>query len=129
MATTSFRAGESISAGQAVYVTASGFLYKASAGNYTQASVAGVAIDNGTSGSLVRVQSDAIYSDFSGLTPGDYRYLSILTSGQLVSYSGWAVELNSTSLSGAYLTNLGRSISTTSVEVEIQPPIFVSNPV
>lgn len=129
MATTSFRAGESISAGQAVYVTASGFLYKASAGNYTQASVAGVAIDNGTSGSLVRVQSDAIYADFSGLTPGDYRYLSILTSGQIVSYSGWAVELNSTSLSGAYLTNLGRSISATSVEVEIQPPIFVSNPV
>lgn len=129
MATTSFRAGESISAGHAVYVTASGFLYKASAGNYTQASVAGVAIDNGVSGSLVRVQSDAIYSNFAGLTPGDYRYLSILTSGQLVSYSGWAVELNSTSLSGAFLTNLGRSISTTSVEVEIQPPIFVSNPV
>lgn len=129
MATTSFRAGESISAGQAVYVTASGFLYRASASNYTQASVAGVAIDNGASGSLVRVQSDAVYSSFSGLTPGDYRFLSILTSGQLVSYSGWAVELNSTALSGAFLTNVGRSTSTTSVDVEIQPPIFVRNPV
>jgi hypothetical protein len=129
MATTSFRAGESISAGQAVYVTASGFLHKASAGNFTQASVAGVAIDNGTSGSLVRVQSDAVYSSFSGLTPGDYRFLSILTSGQLVSYSGWATELNSTVLSGAYLTNIGRSVSTTSVDVEIQPPIFVRNPI
>ena len=129
MATTSFRAGESISAGQAVYVTASGFLHKASAGNFTQASVAGVAIDNGTSGSLVRVQSDAVYSSFAGLTPGNYRYLSILTSGQLVSYSDWAVELNSTALSGAYLTNVGRSVSLTSVDVEIQPPIFVRNPV
>lgn len=129
MATTSFRAGESISAGQAVYVTASGFLHKASAGNFTQASVAGVAIDNGTSGSLVRVQSDAVYSSFSGLTPGDYRFLSILTSGQLVSYSGWAAELNSIVLSGAYLTNIGRSVSTTSVDVEIQPPIFVRNPI
>lgn len=129
MATTSFRAGESISAGQAVYVTASGFLHKASAGNFTQASVAGVAIDNGTSGSLVRVQSDAVYSSFSGLTPGDYRFLSILTSGQLVSYSSWAAELNSTVLSGAYLTNIGRSVSMTSVDVEIQPPIFVRNPI
>lgn len=129
MATTSFRAGESISAGHAVYVTASGFLYKASAGTQTQASVAGVAIDNGVSGSLVRVQSDALYPNYSGLTVNDYRFLSILSSGQLVSYSSWSAELSGTTLSGAYLTNVGRSVSTSGVDIEIQPPIFVLRPV
>lgn len=128
MATTSFIAGESISAGQAVYVQASGFIYKANGTNATQASVAGVAVDNGVSGSLVRVQSDAVYATYSGLTPGEFRYLSVLTSGQLVSYSAWAGELNSTSLSGAYLTNAGRCISSSGFSVEVQPPIFISNP-
>jgi hypothetical protein len=129
MATTSFRAGESISAGQAVYVQASGLIYKANGTNATQASVAGVAIDNGALGSLIRVQSDAVYATYSGLTPGEFRYLSILTSGQLVSYSSWASELNSTALPGAYLTNTGRCVSASGLSVEIQPPIFVTNPV
>ena len=129
MATTSFRAGESISAGQAVYVQASGLIYKANGTNVVQASIAGVAIDDGALGSLVRVQSDAVYATYSGLTPSEFMYLSILTSGQLVSYSSWASELNSTSLPGAYLTNTGRCVSSSGLSVEIQPPIFVTNPV
>lgn len=129
MAVSSFFAGESISAGQAVYVSPSGYAYKANASNYTQASVAGIAVDNGSNGSLVRVQGDAMYTQYAGLTIGSYRYLSIATSGQLVSYADWATELNATSLSGAYLTNVGRCISTSGVEVELQRPVFVLNPV
>ncbi len=128
MAITSFRAGEAISAGDFVYVSAAGFIYKASAVSQDQASSVGVALDSGSSGSLIRVNSDALYTSFSGLTPGDYQYLSVSSSGSIVSYSGWEASLSTTSYPGAYLTVVGRAVTTTSVEVEISKPLFVVNP-
>jgi hypothetical protein len=128
MAVTSFKAGEAISAGDLVYVSSTGYLYKASALLFDQASVVGVAIDAGFAGSLVRVNCDSVYPSASGVTPGEYRYLSVLASGQHVPYATWASQLGSTTYEGAYLTNIGRATSTTSVEIEVNKPLFIVNP-
>jgi hypothetical protein len=128
MAITSFKAGEAISAGELVYVSSASYVYKASSIVLDQASVVGIAVDSGIAGSLIRVNCDAVYPSASGVTPGEYRYLSILVSGQHVPYSTWASELASTAYDGAYLTNIGRAVSTTSVEIEIAKPLFISNP-
>ena len=128
MAITSFTAGEAISAGNAVFVSSSGFLYKSTAVYLDQASVVGLSIDSGSAGALIRVNSDDIYTSASGLTPGEYRYVSILTSGQTVSYAGWASDLALTSYDGAYLTIVGRAITSSGVEVETSKPLFIANP-
>lgn len=128
MAIASFQAGEAISAGNAVYVEANGLLYKASSLNQTQASVVGVAIEAGSLGSLVRVNTDNIYTGYSGLNPGEYRYLSILNSGQLVSYSGWATELSTIAVN-AYLETVGRAVTSSGLEVESSTPLYVVNPI
>ena len=127
MAIASFAAGELITAGQAVYVDESGYLYLAGAADVKTASAVGVAIDTGNPGSLVRVNCDAVYNGYSNLIPGDKQYLSILTSGQLVSYSGWLSEFN-TNANSAYLEYVGRVISSSGVEVELSPPVFMTYP-
>jgi len=126
MAINSFIAGEAISAGNAVYVTSSGYLYRAIATNETQASVVGLSLDTVVVSGLARVVSDFIYPNSSSLTPGDFQYLSVATSGNVVSYLTWQTELNATTLSGAFLTNVGRALSTTSLEVEVQKPIYIT---
>jgi hypothetical protein len=55
MAIASLRAGETISAGDAVFVSSNGLVYKAAADTKAKASVAGVAVDGGSSGSLIRI--------------------------------------------------------------------------
>lgn len=125
MALASFTTDEAISAGNVVFLASTGFLKKALATVREQASVVGVALDSGASGSLIRVHTDAIYSNFSALTPGDLQYLSISTSGALVDYPSWQTQLNALSASGAFLTQVGRAITTTSVEVEISKPIYI----
>jgi hypothetical protein len=126
MAITSFIAGEAISAGNAVYVTSSGYLYKAIATNQTQAAVVGLAVDTVIASGLTRVITDSIYSNSSSLTPGNFQYLSVATSGSVVSYATWQTELNATTLSGAFLTNIGRALSTASLAVEVQKPTYVT---
>lgn len=127
MALASFIAGETISVGNAVYVAANGFIYKASSLTELQASAVGVAIDSGVSGSLVRVNPDHLYVGYSGMLAGEYRYLSVLNSGQLVSYSGWASEFSTIS-GNAYLETIGRAVTSSGLEVEPSTPIYVVNP-
>lgn len=127
MAIASFRAGETIAASDAVYVGSNSLIYKASALNTTQASVGGIAIDGGSVGALIRVNTDSIYEGLSGLTPGEHQYLSITTSGALVNYAAWAAEFETVSVD-AYVTNVGRAASTTQLEVEVTPPSLVINP-
>jgi hypothetical protein len=127
MAIASFRAGETIAAGNAVYVGGYGSIYKASALNTTQASVVGIAIDGGTAGSLIRVNTDGVYPNASGLVPGEYQYLSVTTSGALVTYPAWVAELATVTVDG-YLTNVGRATSTTQISVEPEPPRYIVNP-
>ncbi len=128
MAIASFQAGEAISAGDAVYVSLDGLIFKASSFNLTQATVVGIALDAGGAGSLIRVDTDALYARYTGLVPGEYRYLSVLTSGQLVSYSGWFDELGTTTID-AYLTTVGRAVTTSGMEVEVSKPLYTTNPV
>jgi hypothetical protein len=128
MAITSFIAGEAISAGNVVYISNSGFLYKANAAYQNQSSVVGIAIDSGVSGVLIRVNSDVVYSSASGLTPGEYRYVSLLTSGDNVSYTVFETQLSGTLYSGAYLTAVGKAVSTSGIGVEIAKPLFINNP-
>jgi hypothetical protein len=124
MAIASFQAGESLSAGDAVYVASDNLLYKASGLNTTQASVAGLAIDSGSAGDLIRINADSLYDGLSGLTPGELQFLSITTSGSVVDYPTWASEFSSFA-ADAYLTKIGRATTSTDLEVNISTPTLV----
>jgi hypothetical protein len=128
MAIVSFKAGESISAGDAVFVSASGFAYKAIATSFENASVAGVAIDGGSAGSLVRVNADSLYESSSTFVPGETQYLSLLTSGDYSTYSVIYSGLALTSYEGVYLSTIGKAVTTSKLEVETSLPIFIQNP-
>jgi hypothetical protein len=128
MAITSFRAGEAISAGDAVSLNTAGVLFKASALTFEQASTIGIAIDSGSAGSLIRVNNDNIYTSASGLTPGQINYVSVLTSGSFIPYANWETELSLTIFNGAYLAPVGRALATNAIDVEVSKPIFISNP-
>ena len=128
MAITSFRAGEAISAGDVVFVSASGFLYRSIADQLDQAATIGVAIDGGAQGSLIRVNNDSLYLDATSLVPGQYQYVSLLSSGQYEDYTAWASGFALTSYDAAYLTIVGRATSTTSIEVEVSKPLQIVNP-
>jgi hypothetical protein len=114
-------------AGQAVYVSSVGLAFKASSVTQDQASVAGIAIDSGVTGDLIRINSDAIYNSYSGLTPGETQYLSITTSGQVVNYATWAAQLVTVGFN-PYQEVIGRAISSSGVAVELGRPLYVVNP-
>jgi hypothetical protein len=124
MAIASFRAGETIAAGDAVYVGSNSLIYKASALNTAQASVGGLAIDSGAAGDLIRVNTDSVYSGLTGLIPGEFQYLSVSTSGALVDYSTWATEFATLS-ADAYITTIGRAVTPTSLDIQISTPTLV----
>lgn len=127
MAIASLIASENISAGNAVYVTSAGLAAKADALTEAKASVAGIAVDTVSTGGIVRINVDGVYSGYSGLTPGEFRFLSITTAGSLISYDEFAAEL-ATITPDAYLTNVGRVITSTTISIEIIPPQLILNP-
>ena len=129
MSISSFLAGETIAAGDVVYVSSTGFIYKASAFTFNQAAAIGISMDSGTAGSLLRVIGDSTYSGLSGLVPGDYQYVSLLASGQLQTYDAFFADLQLTALPSAYLSIVGRAITTSNVEVERSKPFSLLNPV
>lgn len=122
-----FQAGETISAGDAVYVSSGSLLFKGDGATLTEASIVGVAVDSGTTGQLIRVNLDSVYEGFSGLTPGEYQYLSFTTPGAVVDYTTWANDLTTVNLN-PFLTRVGRAITTDSIEVEISRPVTFVNP-
>ena len=122
----SFRAGQAIAAGDVVTINASGLLYKASAIAERTARVVGLAITAGDTNDLITVNKDSYFASSSGLTPGSSVYLSI-TSGVLSpSYSDWISEVQSTIATSVYITNLGRSITSSGLSVEISKPVFLN---
>ena len=127
MAIASLIASENISAGNAVYVTSTGQAALAAADTVTKASVLGIAIDTVSSGAILRVNADGVYTGYSGLTPGDFRFLSITTPGLLISSSEFFAELAAVSLD-AFLTNVGRVITPTTLSIETIPPQLTVNP-
>jgi len=128
MAIVSFRTSEAITAGDAVYVSETGLAVKASALELSQASVAGVAIDTGAPGSLIRVNTDAVYTSSSTFIPGEVQYLSVSTSGAYEPYEVISSGIALTSYAGFYLTPIGRALTTSKIDIEIGRPTFVENP-
>jgi len=121
----SLTAGGTIDANDVVYVDSSGLAHKASAVNLESAIMAGVALDSGGAGALIRVNPDGYYGNFTGLVPGEVQYLS-LTSGELTTYANWVTDLTSSSLEGAYLARVGTAATTSGLDVEISLSVFVS---
>jgi hypothetical protein len=120
-----FTAGGDIAQGAAVYVAPGGVIYTASAKTVQTASVVGVAMEAGYLGTVVPVNLDAVYTDYSNLIPGKPLYLSIASSGVLVSSSGWLEEFASYS-GDAYQTFMGRCVSTSGLSIEISPPVLIA---
>lgn len=127
MAIAAFKAGAAVSVGDAVYVSSTSFLFKGSGATEAEASVIGVAEDSGTVGDLIRVNTDSIHMTLSGLTTGEYLYLSFVTPGLLVDFATWQSDLGSIGVD-VYLTRVGRVLTSTSFEIEINKPILVLNP-
>lgn len=128
MAIASFAAGENIANGQAVYVGENSRLFRASAAELSTARTVGIAIDTAGPGSLVRVNLDGIFVNYTNLTPGEKQYLSINTPGQIVAYSGWLSEFDASS-QDAYLQYVGRAVLSSGVEIELAPPVEVLFPI
>lgn len=125
MAITGFQASEAISADDAVYVTSLGFIARAFGTQLDTAAAAGVSIDSGVAGALLRVNVDSITAGFTGLTPGAFQYVSLATPGSVVDYTTWETEFSALTASGAYLTIVGKAVSTTELEVEVGRPVYV----
>jgi hypothetical protein len=126
MAITSFTTTDAISQGNAVYLTSSGFLGKAIATNFTQSAVVGLALNSANSSNLVSVAGDSVFISSLTLTPGTLQYLSISSSGSLVDYPTWQTQFNSLVASGAFLTSVGRAVSSSGISLEIEKPIYVT---
>ncbi len=126
MAITTVKSAEVISVGDIVYVDSSGFLRKAIALDFSRASAIGLALDSGSFGDLIRVNTDSIYDNLNGLTPGDLQYLSVTSSGAFVNYAAWASGVALVG-SGVYLTTVGRSVSISGLEIEISRPIYIES--
>jgi hypothetical protein len=125
MAVTIFLTQEAISANDAVTITASGFAALAIASDPERSKVAGIALDSAAEGALVRVNTDAVANTFTGLTPGQPQFLSPTTSGSVVDYTAWETDFNTSVVTGAFLTNIGKAVSSTALDIEIQRPIYV----
>jgi len=127
MAIAAFAAGELIETGDAVFVNNGGLAFKAAAKNQDSASTVGIAIDTGNAGTLIRVNVDALFSQYENLIPGERQFLSIATSGQIVAYSGWQQEFN-VYADNAYLQYVGRAVSNSGIEIELSPPVLINYP-
>jgi hypothetical protein len=93
-----YNAGENITAGDSVYLSAAGTLFKAIANDDTKMEFLGVAVNTATSGNLVAVRVAGEASGFSGLTIGEPVYLSTTTAGsyqqaQPTSTGHWIVQI------------------------------------
>lgn len=126
MALVTFLAGEPIDRLNPVVVTSGGLVYKASALDPNTSYSTGIALNSGSVNSQIRVQTDDIISYFTGLTPGETYYLGT-TSGTLASgYSAWESAVVAGFNNGAFLSSLGMALNTTSLDLEIERPIFIT---
>ena len=122
----SFRAGQDIAAGDAVTVTSSGLLYKASSASEQTARVVGLAINSGNAQDLITVNKDSYFAGSSGLTPGEGVYLSVVSGTLNPSYASWYYEVQSGPSTSAYITYLGRATTASGFGVEISKPLFLN---
>ena len=110
---------ENITQGDAVYSRASdGFVGKAIANDtFDKAKVAGIAETTQSSGSEIRVLTRGIVTT-AGLDAGDLYFLSPSTAG--------AITLTPPSSAGQAVVRLGEAATTTTLAIQIEPPIKLS---
>jgi hypothetical protein len=129
MAIVSFLTGETISAGDAVFVSASGLAFKAIANDsFENASVVGIAIDGGAQGTLIRVNPDSVYDSDSTFVPGVPQYLSASVSGAYASFEVINSGLINSSQASVYLSKIGSALTSSKIEIETTVPILLQNP-
>jgi hypothetical protein len=129
-----YTAGDPLNIGNLVCFDA-GSLVQASAASGVAAArynVIGVAVTSGNAGALVRVNSDNIVTLGSQnitaetqLVPGDHYYLSKYY-GEVTRYSTASGVIDKTTGGYGALVYVGRAISTTELEVEIQAPVILT---
>ena len=127
MAIASFRAGETISAGDALFVSSTGLVFKALADTQDHASVVGLAVNGGSAGDLIRVNTDAIYTSSNTYVPLERLYLSLSASGALTDYDSIASGLALTTYPGAFVTEVGSAVTANKINVEVTVPRYIVN--
>ncbi len=128
MGISSFRAGEAISAGDAIYLASNGLAFKGLSTVENRSRLAGVALDAGPSGSLIRTDTDGVYDTSKTFTPGVNQFLSHTTAGDYETFDVVVSGIAELSAPGVYLTKVGRALSTSVIDVELSQPVFLSNP-
>ena len=127
MAIASFRAGETISAGDALFVSSTGLVFKALADTQDHASVVGIAVNGGSAGDLIRVNTDALYESSTSYTPLERLYLSSTVSGTYADYQAVVSGLELTTRPGAFFTEIGSAVTTNKINVEVSLPRYKVN--
>jgi hypothetical protein len=128
--TQSFTAGSALIQGDVVYVSGTYVLPASAASGVAAAqyNALGITAESAVSGSGVSVvlDSNAVVSSANivgetALTPGQYYYLAKYP-GKLTQY---ATASGTVTASGGYsaLVNLGLALSTTEIQLEIEPPV------
>jgi len=125
VALVSFIASENINQGDVVTINPSGLLYKASAIEERNARVVGIATNAGQANELIFVNKDSYSASSSGLTPGSPVYLSVVSGSLNNSYVTWLDEVFSTPLTNAYVTTVGRAVTSSGVSVEVAKPVSI----
>jgi len=127
MAIASLRAGETISAGDALFVSSTGLVFKALGDTQDHASVVGLAVNGGAVGDLIRVNTDALYQSSTSYAPLERLYLSATTSGAYANYETVASGLELTSRPGSFFTEIGSAVTTNKINVEVSLPRYKVN--
>jgi len=130
MAIVSLVAGETITAGQAVYINSSGLALKTQAdgGDIQLAACAGVAQDTVLQGESFRCNVDSVATVSSaGFTPGTALFLHPFSDGAIAEYSVFASGVENIAGDGLYLTRVGTALTTDRLAVELKRPIFINN--
>jgi len=132
MAIVSFLTGETISAGDAIFVSASGLAFKAIASDsFQNASVAGIAIDGGAQGNVcIRVNTSILSTilDSTFRSFGVPQYLSASVSGAYAPFEVINSGLINSSRASVYLSKIGSALTSSKIEIETTVPILLQNP-
>ena len=125
MAIVSLVAGETITAGQAVYINSSGLALRTQAdgGNIDLAACAGVAQDTVLEGQSFRCNVDSVSTiPSASFTPGTALFLHPSNDGALAEYDVFSSGVAATSAVGLYLTRVGTALTSDRLAVELKDP-------
>lgn len=108
--------GEDVAFGEALYIAADGKAYKATAsGSRDQATVQGLAVENGSSGDVIQLALAGGLIGYGGLTPGAEYFLSASTPG--------GITVTPPSGAGHYVTKAGEALSASVLMVKPGPAV------